>query len=63
MREAVTAQMFTQPQHSAKHMEFSIIHWLGNDNNPDATKLSRDKELYYIWALPSLTPAGINVLV
>ena len=57
------ARHFTLPQHSAKHMEFSIIHWLGNDNNPDATKLRRDKELFYIWALPSLTPAGINVFV
>ena len=49
------ARHFTLPNHSVKNIEFSIIHWLGCDMNPDATRILIEKELYYIWALPSLT--------
>ena len=42
---------FTQKNHSVKNMEFSIFQW------------RRSQGLYYIWAFPTLHPAGINMLV
>ena len=54
---------FTQKNHSVKNMEFSIIHWLGTQLSPDSTKYCRDQELYYIWEIPNLSPAGINVFM
>ena len=54
---------FSQKDHSVKHMEFSILHWMGDPINPNTTNRRRSQELYYIWAFPTLHPAGINMFV
>ena len=54
---------FTQKNHSVKHMEFSILHWMGDPTSPNATTRRRRQELYYIWAFPTLHPACINMFV
>ena len=54
---------FTLPNHSVKDMEFSVIHWMGNELKSDSTPARRSQELYYIWLLPTLAPAGINQFV
>ena len=53
----------SQKDHSVKHMEFSILHWMGDPINPNTTNRRRSQELYYIWAFPTLHPAGINMFV
>ena len=54
---------FTQKNHSVKNMEFSIFQWMGDPTSPNATSRRRSQELYYIWAFPTLHPAGINMFV
>ena len=54
----VSTSHFTQPGHSVKHMQFAIIHWMGNATQPDPTPARRSQEMYYIWLLPTLSPAG-----
>ena len=54
---------FTQKNHSLKNMEFSIFQWMGDPTSPNATSRRRSQELYYIWAFPTLHPAGINMFV
>ena len=54
---------FTQKNHSRKHMEFSILHWMGDPTSPNATTRHRYQEVHYIWAFPTLHPAGINMFV
>ena len=63
LRSTPVSRHFTQNNHSVKDMEFSILHWMGNSNTPDSTPSRRSQELYYIWLLPTLAPAGINVFV
>ena len=36
---------------------------MGSDSDPNDTVGRRDQELFYIWAFPTLQPAGINVFV
>ena len=52
---------FTQKDHSVKDMEFAIIHWMGNATQPYPTSAHKSQETYYIWLLPTLAPAGINI--
>ena len=54
---------FTQPKLSVKNMEFSIVQWMGGDNNPDSSTKRKRQELFYIWAFPTLHPMGINIFV
>ena len=54
---------FTQKNHSVKSMEFSIVQWMGDPSSPNATTRHRRQELYFIWAFPTLHPAGINMFV
>ena len=54
---------FTQKDHSVKDVEFAIIHWMGNATKPDPTPAGRSQEMYYIWLLPTLAPAGINIFM
>ena len=54
---------FTQKNHSVRNMEFSILQWMGDPSSPNATTRRRRQELYYIWAFPTLHPAGINMFV
>ena len=54
---------FTQKNHSVKNMEFSIFQWMGDPTSPNATSRRRSQQLYYIWAFPTLHPAGINMFV
>ena len=54
---------FTQKNHSVKNMEFSIVQWMGDPTSPNATTRHRHQELYFIWAFPTLHPAGINMFV
>ena len=54
---------FTQKNHSVKNMEFSIFQWMGDPTSPNATSRRRSQELYYIWAFPTLHPAGTNMFV
>ena len=54
---------FTQKNHSVKNMELSILQWMGDPTSPNATTRRRRRELYYIWAFPTLHPAGINMFV
>ena len=57
------ARHFSNHGHSARNMEFSVLHWMGSDSDPNDTVGRRDQELFYIWAFPTLQPAGINVFV
>ena len=57
------ARHFSNQGHSAKNMEFSVLHWMGSDSDPNDTVGRRDQELFYIWAFPTLHPAGINIFV
>ena len=54
---------FSGNNHTVRNMEFSVLHWMGIDTNPNSTKCHRDQELFYIWAFPILHPAGINIFV
>ena len=54
---------FTQPKHSVRNMEFSIVQWMGEENNPDSSTKRKRQELFYIWAFPTLHPTGINIFV
>ena len=54
---------FTQPKHSVRNMEFSIVQWMGEKNSPDSSTKRKRKELFYIWAFPTLHPMGINIFV
>ena len=54
---------FTEKNHSVKNMEFSILLWMGDPTSPNATTRRRCQELYYIWAFPTLHPAGINLFI
>ena len=54
---------FTQKNHSVKSMEFSIVQWIVDPTSPNATTRRRRQELYFIWAFPTLHPAGINMFV
>ena len=63
LRSTPVSGHLTQKHHSVKDMEFSVIHWMGNDTKPDHTPARTSQELYYIWLLPTLVPAGINVFV
>ena len=40
-----------------------MLHRMGNESDPNDTVGHRDQELYYIWAFPTLHPAGINMFV
>ena len=53
---------FTQKNHSVRNKEFSILHWMGDPTSPNAKIRCRRQELCYIWAFPTLHPAGINML-
>ena len=57
------ARHFSNQGHSTKNMEFSVLHRMGSDSDPNDTVGRRDKELFYIWAFPTLHPAGINMFV
>ena len=46
-----------------KNMEFSVLHRMGSDSDPNDTVGRRDLELCYIWAFPTLSQAGINMFV
>ena len=48
---------FSGNNHSVKNMEFSVLHWMGNDTNPNSTKSHRGQGLFYIWAFPTPTPS------
>ena len=56
---------FTQPKHSVKNMEFSIVQWMGWGwtTNPDSSTKRKRQELFYIWAFPTLHSMGINIFV
>ena len=54
---------FTQPKHSVRNMEFSIVQWMGEENNPDSSTKCKRQELFYIWAFPTPHPMGINIFV
>ena len=54
---------FSQNRHSVRNMEFSIMQWMGDPTSPNATNRRKRQELYYIWAFPTLHPAGINMFV
>ena len=54
---------FTQKNHSVRNMEFCILQWMGDPTSPNATTRRRRQELYFIWAFPTLHPAGINMFV
>ena len=43
--------------------EFPVLHWMGNNNKPNDTAGRGGQELFYIWAFPTLHPAGINKFV
>ena len=62
-RSTPVSRHYSQKNHSVKDMEFSVLHWMGNETKSDATPRRRSQELYYIWLLPTLAPAGINVFV
>ena len=52
---------FCQLDHIVMHIQFSVIHWLGNNSpDKDMTQICRRKELYYIWAANAVFPSGIN---
>ena len=57
------SRRFSSPNHSMKNMEFSVLHRMEDRNNPNNTKGRRGQELFYIWAFPTLHPAGINIFV
>ena len=54
---------FTQLKHSVRNMEFSIVQWMGEENNPNSSSKRKRQELFYIWAFPTLHPTGINIFV
>ena len=49
--------------HSNKNMEFSVLHRMGSDTNPNDSVGRRDQELFYILSFPTLHPASINIFV
>ena len=54
---------FSSPNHSSKNMEFSVLHRMRETSNPNDIKGHTGQELFYIWAFPTLYPAGINTFV
>ena len=54
---------FSQNNHSVRNIEFSIHHWMGDPTSPNSSSRCKAQELYYIWAFPTLHPAGINMFV
>ena len=52
---------FSSPNHSSKNMVFAVLHKMRESSNPNDTKGRRGQELFYIWAFPTLYPAGINI--
>ena len=62
-RHTPVSRHFSQHNHGVKDMEFSIIHWMGSPDKSDNTPARRSQELYYIWLLPTLAPAGINIFM
>ena len=37
---------FSQKDHSVKHMEFSILHWMGDPINPNTTQIGAEAKNY-----------------
>ena len=54
---------FSTKNHSYKNMQFSVIQWLGNENNPNMTVKRKAVENSYIWNIPTVAPIGINQFI
>ena len=46
---------FTQPKHSVRNMEFSIVQWMGEENNPDSSTKHKRTELFSSGPSPPYT--------
>ena len=51
---------FTQTNHKATHMEFSVLEWCTPKFGFNETGLRRRHEVFWIFKLQSLVPLGIN---
>ena len=54
---------FSAKNHSYKNMKFSVIQWLGNENNPNMTIKRITVENSFIWNIPTVAPIGINQFI
>ena len=54
---------FSDIGHSHKDMKFTVVEWLGNRNDPEMTKKRRARESHLIWAIPTVSPVGVNQFV
>ena len=54
---------FSTNNHSHKDIKFSVIQWLGNQNDPEITIKRRAAENSLIWYIPTVAPIGINQFI